>query len=228
LGSIAEQGFVQTYLIGNASGRLTEMFFMRPISIGIICAALLTLHFPIWSDWKSKRRTQLAQAGEQFADDGTEIATEPKRRDVPGMIFAGLFVVLGIAIYIGASALSPLGAVFPIAIAAALIVFSVLLIAMNLRRPAGGVGETFDMHGGAKRRIALGIVMLAWVLLMPEIGFLATSLAAFVAIMVIADYDRPSPKTWAIWIASGALICIGFWWLMANVLLLRMPVGALF
>jgi putative tricarboxylic transport membrane protein len=134
---------------------------------------------------------------------------------------------LGIAIYIGASALSPLGAVFPIAIAAALIVFSVLLIAMNLRRPAGGVGETFDMHGGAKRRIALGIVMLAWVLLMPEIGFLATSLAAFVAIMVIADYDGPSPKTWAIWIASGALICIGFWWLMANVLLLRMPVGAL-
>jgi putative tricarboxylic transport membrane protein len=143
------------------------------------------------------------------------------------MIFASLFIVLGIAIYLGASALSPLGAVFPITIAVALVLFSGLLIALNLRRPAGGVGETFDMHSGAKRRIALGTVMLAWVLLMPELGFLATSITAFVAIMVISDYDRPGAKTWAIWIASGALICIGFWWLMANVLLLRMPVGAL-
>ncbi|MGB3690928.1 MAG: tripartite tricarboxylate transporter permease [Jannaschia helgolandensis] len=228
LGSIAEQGFVQTYLIGNASGRLTEMFFMRPISIGIICAALLTLLFPIWSDWKSKRRAQLAQAGVQFAIAEAATIPEPKRRDVPGMIFAGLFVILGIVIYVGASALSPLGAVFPIAIAAALIVFSVLLIVMNLRRPAGGPGETLDLNGGAIRRIALGIVMLAWVLLIPEIGFLVTSLAAFLAIMIIADYDRPSPTTWAIWIGSGALICFGFWWLMANVLLLRMPAGMLF
>ena len=70
--------------------------------------------------------------------------------------------------------------------------------------------------------------MLAWVLLIPEIGFLVTSLAAFLAIMIIADYDRPSPTTWAIWIGSGALICFGFWWLMANVLLLRMPAGMLF
>lgn len=224
LGSIAEQGFVQTYLIGNASGRVAEMFFMRPISIGIIGAALLTLIFPIWSN--SRRKAQLAQA-EQLGVDRAEMTLEPKRRDYPGMIFAGLFIVLGTAIYLGASALSPLGAVFPITIAVVLVLFSVLLIALNLRRPAGGVGETFDMNGGAKRRIALGIVMLAWVLLMPELGFLATSLVAFVAIMVISDYDRPGAKTWAIWIASGALICIGFWWLMANVLLLRMPVGAL-
>ena len=228
LGSIAEQGFVQTYLIGNASGRLIEMFFMRPISIGIICAAVLTLIFPIWSNWKSRRRDQLIQVVEPSADDGTEVTPEVKTRDVPGIILAASFIVLGIAIFLGATKFSALGGVFPITIAAVLVGFSVLLIAINLRRPAGGTSETFDLNGGAKRRVTLGAVMLAWVMLMPEIGFLVTSIIAFGIIMLIADYDRPPARTWAVWIASGMLICVGFWWILANVLLLRMPAGVLF
>ena len=228
LGSIAEQGFVQTYLIGNASGRLIEMFFMRPISIGIICAAVLTLIFPIWSNWKSRRRDQLIQVVAPSADDGTEVTPEVKTRDVPGIILAASFIVLGIAIFLGATKFSALGGVFPITIAAVLVGFSVLLIAINLRRPAGGTSETFDLNGGAKRRVTLGAVMLAWVMLMPEIGFLVTSIIAFGIIMLIADYDRPPARTWAVWIASGMLICVGFWWILANVLLLRMPAGVLF
>lgn len=228
LGSIAEQGFVQTYLIGNASGRLTEMFFMRPISVGIICAALLTLLFPIWSDWKGRRRAQLAQTAEPQADEGVTLAPEQKQRDIPGMVLAGLFIALGIAIYSGALSLSPLGAVFPKAIAAALIAFSALLIVMNLRRPVGEGRAAFALDAGAGRRIALAIVMLAWVLLMPVIGFLTTSIAAFVAIMFIADHDRPPPRTWAVWIGAGILICTVFWWLMSSLLMLRMPTGILF
>ena len=228
LGSIAEQGFVQTYLIGNASGRLIEMFFMRPISIGIIGAAVLTLIFPLWSNWKSRRRDQLIQVVEPSTDDGTEITPEVKTRDVPGIILAASFIVLGIAIFLGATKFSALGGVFPTTIAAVLVGFSVLLIAINLRRPAGGTSETFDLNGGAKRRVTLGAVMLAWVMLMPEIGFLVTSIIAFGTIMLIADYDRPPARTWAVWIASGILICVGFWWILANVLLLRMPAGVLF
>lgn len=228
LGSIAEQGFVQTYLIGDASGRLAEMFFMRPISIGIIIAALVTLLFPIWADWKAKRRQQLAQAKAPVDDAGTEIVTAAKTRDLPGMVVAGLFIVLGFVIYFGATGMSALGSVFPMTIAAALVVFSAILIVMNLRRPLGPTGKAFEMTAGTKRRFALGAIMLGWVILMPEIGFLVSSMIAFVAIMVVADYDRPPLKTWIIWIVTGLLICAGFWWMMANVLLLRMPAGLLF
>lgn len=228
LGSIAEQGFVQTWLIGNASGRLPEMFFNRPISIGIIFAALLTLVFPVWAEWKARRREQLVNFAKPMADDGTEIVPEPKHRDGPGMGIAGVFIGLGIVIYVGASGLSPLGSVFPKAIAAAMIAVSSLLIVQNMLRPAVKVIGSFNRDDGARRRIALGVVMLAWVLLMPVIGFLVTSMTAFIVIMVVADYDRPPARTWMIWTISGALICTGFWWLMANVLLLRMPVGLLF
>ncbi|PRY86100.1 tripartite tricarboxylate transporter permease [Donghicola tyrosinivorans] len=224
LGSIAEQGFVQTYLIGNATGRLPEMFFSRPISIGIIIAALVTLLFPIWADWKAKRRAQMS---EPVADEGTTIAPEIKTRDLPSIGFAVAFIALGAVIWTGASGMSMLGSVFPKTIGAALAVFSGLLVIQHLRRPAAEP-KPRQRDAGAIRRIALGAVMLAWVFVMPLVGFLVTSFAAFAAIMLIADYDRPPLRRWLIWGLTGLLICSGFWWLMANVLLLRMPAGLLF
>lgn len=229
LGSIAEQGFVQTWLIGNASGRIPEMFFGRPISIGIIIAALVTLAFPIMVDWKAKRREQLAVTSVPEDDAGASIAAEVKVRDFASMAFAAAFVVLGVAIWMGASGMSMLGSVFPRTTAVALGSFSLLLIVQNLRRPDGPANRAgFEMTTGGLRRLLLGAGMLAWVFILPELGFLVTSWAAFLAIMVIADYDRPPLHTWVIWIAAGLAICAGFWWLMANVLLLRMPPGLLF
>ncbi|AMN52421.1 C4-dicarboxylate ABC transporter permease [Labrenzia sp. CP4] len=228
LGSIAEQGFVQTWLIGNASGRIPEMFFGRPISIGIICVALLTLLFPIWSEWKAKRRRQLEVAGAVVEDAGAGIEPEGKTRNLPSMVIAALLIALGVWTYTAAGSMSPLGSVFPKTISVALMVFSAMLIVQHIRRPAGPASTNPAFDSGTRRRTALGAVMMAWVIAMPEIGFLATSLVAFGLIMAIADYDRPAVRVWLIWSVAGIAICTGFWWLMANVLLLRMPAGLLF
>ncbi len=228
LGSIAEQGFVQTWLIGNASGRIPEMFFGRPISIGIICVALLTLLFPIWSEWKAKRRRQLEVAGAVVEDAGAGIEPEGKTRNLPSMVIAALLIALGVWTYTVAGSMSPLGSVFPKTISVALMVFSAMLIVQHIRRPAGPASTNPAFDSGTRRRTALGAVMMAWVIAMPEIGFLATSLVAFGLIMAIADYDRPAVRVWLIWSVAGIAICTGFWWLMANVLLLRMPAGLLF
>ncbi len=47
LGSIAEQGFVQGWKIGDATGSIAAEFFMRPISIGIIAFIFVSLFSPI-------------------------------------------------------------------------------------------------------------------------------------------------------------------------------------
>lgn len=47
LGSIAEQGFVQAWLIGGASGNLLGMFFARPISLVILVLIVLSLGYPL-------------------------------------------------------------------------------------------------------------------------------------------------------------------------------------
>jgi putative tricarboxylic transport membrane protein len=48
LGSIAEQGFVQSWTIGAATNNLFGMFFGRPISQGILAFTLITLFLPIF------------------------------------------------------------------------------------------------------------------------------------------------------------------------------------
>jgi putative tricarboxylic transport membrane protein len=47
LGAIAEQGFVQSVLIGTAAGNVWAVFFARPISLGIIALILLGLIGPM-------------------------------------------------------------------------------------------------------------------------------------------------------------------------------------
>ena len=47
LGSIAEQGFVQAWTIGEATEDLMGMFFGRSISIAIVSFIILTLFYPM-------------------------------------------------------------------------------------------------------------------------------------------------------------------------------------
>ncbi|EGJ20161.1 hypothetical protein RSWS8N_18414 [Cereibacter sphaeroides WS8N] len=219
LGQIAEQGFVQTYLIGNASDRTLEMFFGRPISIGILLAALLTLLYPFVAERRTRKKTPAAAAAAPDAARG---------RDTAGMILAAGFVLLGILIFLGARGMSAVGSIFPTTIAVGLILFSLLLIGLGLRGRTASAPPREAESAGNRRRLALALVMALWVGLLPVLGFIVTSLAAFLAIMIVADYDRPAPRTWAVWILSGVAIVLGFWWLMAHVLLLRMPSGILF
>jgi putative tricarboxylic transport membrane protein len=59
LGPLAEQGFVQAWMIGSATDNLLGMFFGRPISLAIMAIAGLTLLYPTFSKfyhrWKRRR-----------------------------------------------------------------------------------------------------------------------------------------------------------------------------
>ena len=55
LGPIAEQGFVQTWIIGSAVGDLSGMFFGRPISQAIVAFTLLSLLYPLFVSYRKKR-----------------------------------------------------------------------------------------------------------------------------------------------------------------------------
>ncbi|EPC00416.1 C4-dicarboxylate ABC transporter permease [Litchfieldella anticariensis FP35 = DSM 16096] len=56
LGPIAEQGFVQGFLMGRASGSLSMTFFGSPISITIIALSVLSVFYPvIKARWAQRR-----------------------------------------------------------------------------------------------------------------------------------------------------------------------------
>lgn len=57
LGPIAEQGFVQSWIIGSATENLTGMFFGRPISQAIVAFTLLSLFYPLYAARRQAKRT---------------------------------------------------------------------------------------------------------------------------------------------------------------------------
>jgi putative tricarboxylic transport membrane protein len=226
LGKIAEQGFVQSYLIGNATQNVTGMFFGRPISILIIIASVLTLLYPFITAYLSGRRRSAGPA------DADQAATPMRYRDAGSVALAVLFIAIGIFAITGTADMSPLGAVFPTTIACGLIGFCLLLIADHLRRPrvAGGVSsaDPAATPASAWRRAAVAAALAAWIVLIPQLGFAVASVLGFVGVTVIANHDRLSPARMLAY-AGGALMTVAaFYALMAQVLLIRMPAGLFF
>jgi len=235
LGQIAEQGFVQSYLIGNATGNISGMFFGRPISIGIIFAAILTLGYPFFTEWRARKRevqplTERAMDAEAApANLQPKLATPgaPRGLDAGTILLAVVFAALGIMAYVATNAMSPMGAVFPATISVLLVVFSIGLVIFALLRK-GSPSDKGDPAASTTRRILLTIIFGLWVFLIPVLGFFVAGLAAFGSMMVLAEHERRPAKTWLIRAITAVAVVAGFWWMMADVLLLRMPMGLFF
>jgi putative tricarboxylic transport membrane protein len=235
LGQIAEQGFVQTYLIGNATDNISGMFFGRPISIGIILAAFLTLGYPFFAEWRARKRhipplTERAMTAETNPTDVLpKSATSDAARslDTGAILLAVVFAAIGITAYKATDGMSSMGSVFPATISVLLAVFSISLVVFARLRK-GTPSEKRDLAASTMRRILLGITFGLWVFLIPVFGFFVAGLAAFGTMMVLAEQETRPVRTWLIRGITAVVVVAGFWLLMADVLLLRMPMGLFF
>lgn len=142
-----------------------------------------------------------------------------------GIVGAACAIVLGALALWHSREFSPLGSVFPRTMAVLMITLSVAYIAMTLLRPR--VTEP-QPAGSAWRRGALMVVFVAWSLLLDKVGFLATSIVAFVAILVIANYDRWTPRMAVTYGLVGAAVLGGLYAIFRFGLQVPMPQGILF
>jgi len=134
------------------------------------------------------------------------------------------FALIGLLAIYYSRDFSPLGAVFPRTIAAAMIVLCAVYVAVALLRP---IDIEKPQPGSAGRRIALAISMLAWVLLLEPAGFLLTSIVCFAAILVIANYDRWTPRLAVGYTAVGVLVLGTLYGVFSYVLQVPFPKGVL-
>ncbi|WP_417812633.1 tripartite tricarboxylate transporter permease [Thalassospira alkalitolerans] len=249
LGQIAEQGFVQSYLIGNATGNIGGMFFGRPISLAIVALATFTLLYPVmFGGRKEKARKRAVAAAKNYAQTDGEAAkvedtilSEPvfkplarlegliaKPRDLPGMVIVSVLALVSGWAWAQTSTMSPMGSVFPTTICVALIVFSVVLFVLNLLRKPAGANGFGEAKASTSRRIALIVVMGFWVVAIPLVGFWIAAILAFLMLSRVACYEHMPVKRIIIEILAGFIIVTGLYLLMADVLLIRMPSGLLF
>lgn len=176
--------------------------------------------------------------------DGPEVSRRP--HDMPGVIAAFAFICLGVLLIGQSRAMTPMGSVFPIAISTAMIVFSVVLIIRNVviglrRQPAGATVSAPEEVGAEARvpapaaepesnvrRLAFLVAMVAWIVLIPVLGFFVTSLLAYFAVMATSLHERIDFREALILGVIGIVVLTGFYLLMAEVLLLPLPRGAFF
>jgi hypothetical protein len=154
---------------------------------------------------------------------------DQKPRDLSGMVMAVLFIGVGAWILLESRHLSALGSVFPSTIAIALILFSLILLGMNLRRPrAAAAPAGADERESTPRRLLLVAIMIGWSLLMPVVGFFVSSLIAFVALLVVAEYERWSMRHAVLYGMTAVVVVAAFYFLMRDILLIPVPRGQLF
>jgi putative tricarboxylic transport membrane protein len=237
LGQIAEQGFVQTYLIGNAQNAIPAMFFGRPISLAIIIAALITLLYPLIVGRLASKRAEAIRTASSMS---AQPPAAPRYRDPGSIVCALLFIALGAFALAQTPGMSPMGSVFPSTISVAMIVLSVALVVQHLLRPAApsgtavptnvaeGPAPSGEVQPSTWRRVAVAVILGLWTLAIPMLGFFVSSLIAFAVLIAVASYETPTPKMALGFAVSTLVIVAGFYLLMADVLLIRMPRGLLF
>jgi putative tricarboxylic transport membrane protein len=229
LGQIAEQGFVQTYMIGSATGGVAAMFFGRPISMGIIAFSLLTLLYPLYVAMRARRQKPSLVERTDTVVQAAPAAQRPYR-DTPAMVFGALFVVIGVMAYVQTKDMSAMGSVFPGALAASLVLLSAILIAFQIGRSPAPASSDADTEGKPSiiRRTAIVVALVVWALLMPGVGFFVISLLAFLVLIAIASFEPLTPRLIGLYAVSAVVIVGAFHLLMTLVLNLRMPDGLLF
>lgn len=145
-------------------------------------------------------------------------------RDIFGLIFCVLFLVIGIAIWWVSLRYSELGAVFPRTIATLLILLSGIYILRVMFKPQA---IEYELEGSNIRRFLLFLTMVLWALSLDIFGFLTSSIVGFMAILLIANYDKWSIKKAVVFGLSGLSILIVLFVLFKVVLHVPLPQGML-
>jgi len=148
--------------------------------------------------------------------------SERTKRDVRGIVGCAIAVAGGALAYYHAKEFTPLGSVFPRTVAAAMMIFAAVYIAIALLRP--GV-QPAQPAGSVWRRVALVVVLAAWSIFLEMVGFLTTSVAAYAAILVIANYDRWTPRMAAVYTVASAAVLGGLYAVFRYGLQVPLPEG---
>lgn len=213
LGRIAEQGFVQSWTIGEAIGNLWGQFFGRPLSMAIIALTLLTFFYP----FLPRLKQVFSRSKATPVQDRERAAAPAIVRDLIGLLIAGGIALLALQQSAG---LNPEAAVFPETIAMAMAALVLMaLVRLALTRHVTEV----RVEGSWLRMVALPLVMLGAVFAFPRLGFAATAVLLGLALTVIAQHDRYSAKSWAILLMSVTGVIVACTLLFSEVLSVPLP-----
>jgi len=180
LGRIAEQGFVQSWTIGDAIGDLWGQFFGRPLSMVIIALTLLSFIYPFMPNIKRLAK----RASEQPLKETERASSTAVLSDLLGF---GVFAAVALVLLNQTASLNADAAVFPKTIAIAMVcLIGVAAVKVLMTRDV-----TFSLVEGSNvRMFAVPAIMLASVASMPVLGFYLSALLLGLLLIIPSQHER--------------------------------------
>lgn len=215
LGRIAEQGYVQSWTIGDALDDLWGQFFGRPLSMVIIAMTLITFIYP----FMPKIKQLLSKSGREGRSQAVKASSGAVARDL--ISFGAFGLVAAVALF-QVGSLNAEAAVFPRTIAIGLAVFLVLAtIKLLITRE---VNETAN-EGSVARRVSVPVIMLIAVFLVPVLGFGLSGVLMGLALIASAQYERLKAVPMIVLALSVVAIILLFTFGFRDLLSVPLPTG---
>lgn len=216
LGPIMERGLVESMMLSRATGSLLELFFTRPLSLVLIALTLLSLAWPMFLKWRQRGKEKAADEAPAAVYAPTDLWLA-----LPGLALAGI-------VWWRTSGLDLQTAVVPLSVSAAIGVFSLGLLiraGIALARRDEGKGSERDGRGGAVW-VAIGCA-LAYVLLIPVLGFFAMTFAVMVTLgWLLAPPEKRRGEALRI-VLTAAAVCAAFYGVFVELFHVPFPEGVL-
>lgn len=148
--------------------------------------------------------------------------SNPSTKDVRGIIASVLIILIGSLIIQASRSYETLGAVFPSTIGITMIVLAAVYIVMALLGHGGSVGS---LQGSNWRRVGIFVVLLLWAFLLEVLGFLTASLLGYCFGLLVANFDRWTPRSAVVYCGVGATVVVSLFLLFGQVLKVSFPTG---
>ena len=218
LGRIAEQGFVQSWTIGNALGNLWGQFFGRPLSLAIISMTLISFLYPFLPHIR-----RLFSAASATDTQPTEPAE--RQKILHELLSFGIFVAIWVVILIQSAGLNHEAAVFPRTIAQGmLVIVAIAMVRLLILRQV----TTEPIGGSALRRLSVPTIMLTAIALLSTLSFALAGLLMALGLIIPAQHGRISLPMAAMLVFEVAAIVLLFTYGFSQILSVPLPAGSLF
>ncbi len=149
-----------------------------------------------------------------------------RRADGGAAVVAALLIAVAAAALWQSRELSPLGAIFPRTIGAAMLLAGGIVLWRALR---GLAPETRGLpREGAVRGILMVGVTAAWIALLERAGFAVAGVVAFFLLALITDREPPTVRRLLGFIVVSLVVVIGFQLLFVHGLKVQLPAGKWF
>ena len=227
LGPIIEQGLVESMMLSKATGSLAQLFFTRPISIILILLTVFSAGWPYYIQLKTRRRRdRLPDEKPKVPQRRKKVAGALRHRNA-NFCLAAFGGLVAAAVFTDLRNIDLQSAILPGSCAALLGTISLGLFVKALQLPSSSERPSnYEPLDKATVMSATGVAV-AYVILMPLLGFYATTFLAINALALLLGAARKAGGWW-VTPATALGVCGTFYAVFDGIFNVPFPQGILF